>query len=108
MNRPYLPMKLSCLAALCAVLSCTSEVGAFCSRLDECGENFVGNNVTDCEVAVEEVGEQLDLDAEACAAELGAATEAASCEAFGQRDLCSLCSPRLMSFLLSQRWPCAR
>ena len=90
------------LLLLCA--GCTSEVGAFCSRLEECGESFVGNNVTDCEVAVEELGEQIGIDAEACSAELSAANEAETCEAFGQQDLCSLCSPRIMSSLLSQRW----
>ncbi len=92
------------LLGLATGFACTSDVRAFCERLEECGENTSRNNVDDCVAKLEDLAPQIGFDPEACEAELAQANQAETCEAFGAQDLCSLCSPRFMSFLLSMRW----
>ncbi len=96
------------LLGLATGFACTSDVRAFCERLDECGESLVrSNQIDDCEAKFEQIRPSSSLpgfDPEICEAELGRAAEADSCEAFSDQDLCSLCTPVFMGFILGPRW----
>lgn len=87
-------------AAVC-LSACTSEYQAFCEMLVICQEAFVGTTIEDCELYLENEASEDPLEREMCRAELAEAAGANHCGTFSERDPCTLCSPRLMSRLVT-------